>query len=163
MIYYSNYQSPLGPMLMTSDGSFLLGLDFVEEKNYSKDLKGMEENKDLPVFLQTRTWLDQYFSGQRPDFTPAIKFIGTDFRKKIWTKLLEIPYGSTISYGQISQDLYGKKSHSQAVGGAVGSNPISIIVPCHRVLGADSSLTGYAGGLDRKEFLLNLEKIAYKK
>lgn len=150
-------------MIMTSDGTFLLSLDFIDGKYYSKVLEAMEENMDLPVFLQTRTWLDQYFSGQSPDFTPAIKFIGTDFRKEVWTKLLEIPYGSSKSYGQISQELFGKKSHSQAVGGAVGSNPISIIVPCHRVLGADSSLTGYAGGLDKKKYLLDLEKISYKK
>lgn len=150
-------------MLMTSDGTNLTSLDFEDSKYISKDLKNFQEKTDLKVFIQTKRWLDLYFKGQVPDFLPKIKLEGTAFRKKVWQRLLEIPYGHSKSYGDLSQDLYGNKSHSQAIGGAVGHNPLSIIVPCHRVLGADRSLTGYAGGLERKKFLLDLEKIPYRK
>lgn len=162
MIYYSTYQGPLGLMVMTSDGDSLLSLDFYNGKYFTKDLKDFKENENLEVFKDTKTWLDQYFSGSIPKFFPKIKFQGTDFRKKVWKALVEIPYGQTLSYGEISKKLFGDKKHSQAVGGAVGHNPISIIVPCHRVLGADESLTGYAGGLDKKRFLLDLERITYR-
>lgn len=150
-------------MLMTSDGIKLTSLEFEDSKYIPKYLKNFYEKPDLEVFEQTKKWLDLYFKGQIPDFLPKIKLEGTAFRKKVWERLLEIPYGHSKSYGDLSQDLYGNKGHSQAIGGAVGHNPLSILVPCHRVLGKDGSLTGYAGGLERKKFLLDLEKIPYRK
>ena len=108
-----------------------------------------------PVLEQTERWLDIYFSGHEPDFVPPLKLNGSAFRRSVWDELMKIPYGQTASYGEIARKL-GTKS-AQAVGGAVGHNPISIIVPCHRVLGADGSLTGYAAGVDKKMRLLELE------
>lgn len=163
MKYFSYYKSPLGQMLMTSDGDHLLSLDFEDSKYISKDLKNFQEKSDLKVFIQTKRWLDLYFKGQVPDFFPQIKLEGTAFRKKVWERLLEIPYGTSKTYGDLSLEIFANKKYSQALGGAVGHNPISIIVPCHRVLGVDGRLTGYAGGLERKKFLLDLEKIPYRK
>ena len=120
------------------------------------------EEKLLPVFEDTIKWLDIYFGGAVPDFTPELSIHSTPFREAVWDILLTIPYGQTITYGEIAANLahqMGKKKMSaQAVGGAVGHNPISIIIPCHRVVGADGSLTGYAGGLKRKQFLLDIER-----
>ena len=113
------------------------------------------QRPDLPVFEETRQWLDEYFSGQEPQFTPPLTFRGSDFRKRVWQRLLEIPYGQTVTYGQLAQTL-GCKS-AQAVGGAVGHNPLTLIVPCHRVVGTGGSLTGYAGGIDKKVRLLQME------
>ena len=125
------------------------------------------ETKKPPVLEQTVKWLDLYFSGQKPDFTPPLHLIGSEFRLAVWKILLEIPYGQMTTYkelaGRIAEQRGIKSMSAQAVGGAVGHNPISIIVPCHRVLGTDGSLTGYAGGIDKKISLLTLEKAAFTK
>ena len=126
-----------------------------------------KEGKRPPVLEQTVKWLNLYFSGQEPDFTPPLHLIGSEFRLAVWKMLLEIPYGQTTTYkelaGRIAEQRGIKTMSAQAVGGAVGHNPISIIVPCHRVLGTDGSLTGYAGGIDKKISLLTLEKAAFTK
>ena len=143
MDYVYRYDSPVGKMTMASDGTALTGLWFV-----------------LPVFEDTISWLDTYFGGEIPDFTPELSVQSTPFRKAVWDILLNIPYGQTITYGEIADIIAqqtGKKMSAQAVGGAVGHNPVSIIIPCHRVVGADGSMTGYAGGIVRKKFLLELE------
>ena len=117
----------------------------------------------MPVLGDACRWLDVYFSGREPDFTPKLHLIGSDFRQAVWALLLQIPYGQTRTYGALAKQLAeingGKRVSAQAVGGAVGHNPISIIIPCHRVVGSDSSLTGYAGGLEKKRYLLSLEGI----
>jgi len=147
---------------MISDGSSLTHLQFntIDKPDfYIKEL-----GPDLTVFKETKIWLDLYFSGNIPDFTPPLSLNGTAFQLEVWNILLGIPYGQTISYGDIAKQLAARKKvphmSAQAVGNAVGKNPIPIIVPCHRVIGSDGSLTGYAGGLDKKSFLLSLEKTA---
>lgn len=143
------YESPIGIITLVSDGFSLTELQFGE----SRDLK---EQHDLLIFSETRRWLDLYFSGEKPDFMPPLKAHGTPFQQKVWQELLSIPYGQTTTYGAIAQRL-GCRS-AQAVGQAIHRNPIAIIIPCHRVIGSDGSLTGYASGLDIKEKLLKLEK-----
>ena len=158
MKYYAGcYESPLGSLLMTSDGEALTGLSFVDEPS------ALQLTQSLPVFAAACRWLDLYFSGKVPDFTPQLSLQGSDFRRAVWEILLTIPYGQTISYGEIA-DMIARRRHlgkmsAQAVGGAVGHNPVGIIVPCHRVVGKDGSLTGYGGGIWRKEWLLRLECI----
>jgi methylated-DNA--[protein]-cysteine S-methyltransferase len=133
------------------------------EKFYINEQGGYFEEKNLAVFDQTRRWLDLYFSGREPGFTPALNPVGSAFRRAVWEILLKIPYGKTTTYGQIARKIAAArglaKMSAQAVGGAVGHNEISIIIPCHRVVGAHGSLTGYAGGIDRKIKLLQLEGI----
>ena len=150
------YDSPLGTITLESDGESLTGLWFDEERS-------RPEEPDLPVFEQTAKWLDLYFSGKKPDFTPPLKMIGTPFRKTVWKILLTIPYGRTMTYGEIAALIAKRQGlprmSAQAVGGAVGHNPVSLIVPCHRVIGAANALVGYGGGLDRKIRLLALEGI----
>lgn len=164
--------SPLGGITMTSDGYALTGLWFDGQKYapVPADIKTGEKAM-LPVFCETQKWLDQYFGGEIPDFTPPLLIRATPFRKEVLEILLTIPYGKTMSYGEIAAILTEKhptshskhsKEHSgrmsaQAVGGAVGHNPISIIIPCHRVIGSDGSMTGYAGGIERKVRLLQIE------
>ncbi len=145
------YNSPIGPITFTSDGKSLSGLSFCH-------IKATDTIDSIEIFHKTRCWLDLYFSGRQPDFIPPIKPIGTDFQRRVWHALLEIPYGETTTYGNIARRL-GCRS-AQAVGQAVGRNPIAIIVPCHRVVGSDGSMTGYAYGLERKEYLLALESKA---
>ena len=161
MDYVYRYPSPIGSMIMASNGISLTGLWFDGQKYFAQTLSKPYEEKLLPVFEETIKWLDIYFSGEIPDFTPELSVHSTPFRKAVYDILLTIPYGQTMTYGEIAANLsrqMGKKKMSaQAVGGAVGHNPISIIIPCHRVVGADCSLTGYAGGIDRKKFLLELE------
>lgn len=163
MQYTYSYQSPLGGITMASDGAALTGLWFDGQKYFSEGLADGAAAKTLPVFDETMRWLDIYFSGRRPDFTPPLNLKGTAFRKEVWQLLLQIPYGQTITYGQLAAQLAAhnglKRMSAQAVGGAVGHNPISIIVPCHRVVGTGGSLTGYAGGLTKKLALLKLEGI----
>ncbi len=161
MKYISTYNSPLGELTLVSDGENLTGLWFLNQQHY-----GLTENyseKDLPVFKDTKLWLDIYFKGKEPDFTPTLKPMGTAFREKVWKILRTIPYGTTITYGEIAKEIAKemnmKKMSAQAVGGAVGHNPIGIIIPCHRVVGASNSLTGYAAGLDKKAGLLKIEGI----
>ena len=160
MTYVTSYLSPLGAITLASDGEALTGLWFDGQKYFGSTLPQQAETGDCPVFAQTRRWLDCYFAGEKPDFTPPLHWDATPFRKEVWDILLTIPYGRTMTYGQIAAQLAGqagKPQSAQAVGGAVGHNPISLIVPCHRVVGADGSLTGYAGGVDRKVKLLALE------
>ena len=161
MIYVSYYKSPIGNITMESDGESLCGLWFDGQKYFASTVKGETEDKILPVFQQTKKWLDIYFSGNEPDFTPKLSLDGSKFRKAVWDILLKIPYGSVMTYGEIAKILAKQRGISrmsaQAVGGAVGHNPISIIIPCHRVVGTNGSLTGYAGGIDVKIKLLTLE------
>ena len=214
MTYTTHYDSPLGGITLASDGNTLTRLWFDGQKHFPVTTANeTSENPDLPIFEQTRRWLDLYFAGQCPDFTPPLAPQGTPFQQKVWKLLLAIPYGKTTTYGKIAQhvvetrliaSLHGAtpqdallrsascrgaslqvassqgaslqgttiqnaslqnaslpKQHMspQAIGGAVGRNPISLIIPCHRVVGANGSLTGYAGGLERKKFLLELEHV----
>ena len=159
MIYTAHYNSPLGGITLTSDGMALTGLYFDGERDFP-DLSAAHKKK-LPVFGEVMRWLELYFAGKEPDFSPALNPTGTTFQMLVWAILQTIPYGGTTTYGAIAKRLEkstGKRMSAQAVGGAVGRNPISIIVPCHRVIGANGSLTGYAGGLDKKEYLLGLER-----
>lgn len=158
MNYMHLYPSPLGEITLESDGENLVGLWFgraAEEKTFSED--------NLPVFEQADRWLNIYFSGKEPDFTPPLHVSGSDFQKGVWQILLTIPYGRTRTYGDIAAQIASERGISrmsaQAVGGAVGRNPVSIIIPCHRVVGSDGSLTGYGGGIWRKEKLLELEAV----
>lgn len=149
---------------MASDGTALTGLWFNGQKYFAEGLTETAAAKTLPVFDEAVRWLDIYFGGRRPDFTPPLNLEkGTAFRKEVWQLLLQIPYGENTTYGELAAQLaakHGQKRMSaQAVGGAVGHNPISIIVPCHRVVGTGGSLTGYAGGLAKKLALLKLEGI----
>lgn len=157
-----HYTSPFGGMTLYSDGEALTGLWFDEQKFYPQDLIEKSNESELPVFTQTCKWLDTYFNGKVPDFTPLISLHTTPFRKAVYDILLTIPYGHTMTYGEIARIIAEQRGiermSAQAIGGAVGHNPISIIVPCHRVVGADGDLTGYAGGLDKKKALLKLEK-----
>ena len=155
------YTSPFGKLTFTSDGEALTGLRFGgQEHCVSADDEGM-----LPIFTQTCKWLDIYFGGGVPDFTPALRFNVTPFRRAVYDILLTVPYGQTVTYGEIADIIAGQRSmermSAQAVGGAVGHNPIAIIVPCHRVIGAGGDLTGYAAGLDKKVRLLKLEKAVF--
>jgi len=142
---------------MASDGVGLVGLWFDGQKYFAGALDEKHEVfEEHPVFEQTRRWLETYFSGRFPDFTPPLVMRGTKFRRSVWERLLAIPYGATMTYGDIAKRM-GIQS-AQAVGGAVGHNPISLIVPCHRVIGADGNLTGYAGGIERKKWLIEWEE-----
>lgn len=157
----ARYASPLGPITMASDGSSLIGLWFDGQKHERANLPDfIVENSELEVFRQTALWLDKYFAGELPDFTPPLLLTGSPFKQQVAEILLSIPAGCTLTYGDIAAEisrLTGKKMSAQAVGQAVGRNCISIIVPCHRVVGARGQLTGYAGGLDRKLWLLRHE------
>lgn len=162
MEYVHHYASPLGGITVAGTENAVTGLWFDGQKYFGSALSSKCEEKNLPVFEQADLWLDIYFSGKAPDFTPPIFYKTTDFRKAVWEVLLKIPYGETMTYGGIASEIARQKGVSkmsaQAVGNAVGHNPISLIIPCHRVLGADGSLTGYAGGIDKKARLLELEK-----
>lgn len=162
MQYTAAYRSPMGGITLASDGAALTGLWFDGQKYFARTLALEHEARDLLLFEQTRHWLDVYFGGGIPDFTPALQMEGSPFRHAVWDILLQIPYGHTMTYGQIAGLLArqhgGSALSAQAVGGAVGHNPISLIVPCHRVVGSQGSLTGYAGGVEKKLQLLLLEK-----
>ena len=163
MIFISHYDSPLGMIYMAADKDGLKGVWFEGQKYFASGLKenGTEE-KETPVLKRTREWLDLYFAGKNPKFLPPLAPEGSEFRKEAWKILLTIPYGKTMTYGEIGRkvaEIAGKKHMSaQAVGGAVGHNPISILIPCHRVVGTNGSLTGYAGGIEKKIGLLKLEQ-----
>ena len=162
MQYISSYASPLGEILLSADTACLTGLWFPGPKYFARTLGPDPVEREIPVFTQTKHWLDLYFSGRRPDFTPPMHLSGTDFQRDVWQLLAAIPYGEIRTYGQVAQALAEKRGlphmSAQAVGGAVGRNPISILIPCHRVVGAKGALTGYAGGIDRKRWLLTLEQ-----
>ena len=147
---------------MAGSGDMLTGLWFDGQKYFAATLSGRHTEQYLPVFAETERWLDIYFSGKAPDFTPTLDLGGTAFRRAVWEILLTIPYGRTMTYGEIAERMTeqadGTRVSARAVGGAVGHNPVSLIVPCHRVIGADGSLTGYAGGIERKIRLLEAER-----
>lgn len=163
MQYISHYQSPLGGILLAADDTGLTGLWFEGQKYFALYLDKGHEEKEIPLFNEAKHWLDIYFSGKEPDFTLPLHFTGTEFQNEVWEILYSIPYGKTMTYGEIAGQIAARRgiSHmsAQAVGGAVGHNEISIIVPCHRVVGANGSLTGYAGGIEKKIALLELEKV----
>lgn len=162
MQYTSHYCSPIGDILLAADDIGLTGLWFEGQKYFALHLDKEHEEKEIPIFEKVKEWLDIYFSGKEPDFAVPLHFTGTDFQNEVWDILCTIPYSHTMTYGEIAKQIAAKKGlqhmSARAVGAAVGRNPVSVIVPCHRVVGANGSLTGYAGGLDKKEKLLALEK-----
>lgn len=164
MEYTHYYDSPPGKILLASDGHALTGLWFEGQKYFAAKLDPDHEEKNLPVFGQAEQWLALYFNGKIPDFTPPLSMKGTPFQKEVWEELLAIPFGQTTTYGKIAAEMAewrGLASMSaQAVGSAVAHNPISLIIPCHRVVGTNGSLTGYAGGLEKKKWLLTMERQA---
>jgi len=164
-MYYSTYLSPIGIITLAGDENNLIGLWNEGQKYHGNTIfENMIEKNDTAVFTNTKKWLDKYFTGEKPTISELqLAPVGTSFRQQVWDILCKIPYGSTITYGEIAKQIAAdsnKKSMSgQAVGGAVGHNPISIIIPCHRVVGASGSLTGYAGGIQAKIKLLELEGV----
>lgn len=164
MNYTTHLSSPVGPLMLASQGDSLTGLWIEGQKYFAATLSASVEQPDLPVFAETEKWLDAYFAGQKPSIAALpLAPQGSAFRTAVWALLCEIPYGTTVTYGQLARRIaaqMGRPSMSgQAVGGAVAHNPISIIIPCHRVVGTNKSLTGYAGGLDKKIQLLALEGV----
>ena len=159
--YTSIYPSRLGDILLAAGEIGLTGLWFFGQSYFADTLPAEQIAQETPILAQAREWLDEYFSGKEPDFTPTLHPIGSPFRQAVWKLLLQIPYGQTTTYGEIARQLEKLQNRphmsAQAVGGAVGHNGISIIIPCHRVVGTKGSLTGYAGGLDKKMALLELE------
>ncbi len=158
----SYYQSPLGEILLAADEVGLNGLWFDGQKYFALHPDQKYEEKEITILKETKRWLDIYFSGKEPDFTVPLHFCGTEFQNEVWEILCRIPYGKTRTYGDIAKEIAErrglKRMSAQAVGGAVGHNKIAVIVPCHRVIGTNGNLTGYAGGMDKKIALLQLEK-----
>lgn len=154
MVYTCKYQSPLGEILLAADEVGLTGLWFEGQKYFANTLPDEPIPQETEILIEAKKWLDVYFSGEEPKFTPPLHPAGSEFRQAVWRILLQIPYGQTITYGEIARKMAEMKKASQmsaqAVGGAVGHNEISIIIPCHRVVGTNGSLTGYAGGIDKK-------------
>jgi methylated-DNA-[protein]-cysteine S-methyltransferase len=163
MNYLFEYNSPIGTLTIASDGKCITGLWIQGQKYFAATLDSTNTTTCLPVFTQTEEWLNAYFNGRKPTFTPPLAPKGTPFRRSVWKILSKIPYGEVITYGDIATEIarqIGKeKMSARAVGNAVGHNPISIIIPCHRVIGKNGSLTGYAGGLQAKISLLTLEHV----
>ena len=161
MIFTQHYESPLGGILLAADDTGLTGLWFEGQKYFARTLDAVHQEQETAVLSEARRWLDVYFSGREPDFTPPLHPVGSPFRRAVWELLLQIPYGQTTTYGALARQLAAKQGKTrmsaQAVGGAVGHNEISIIIPCHRVVGTSGSLTGYAGGIEKKVRLLQLE------
>ncbi len=164
MDYAMSYMSPLGEMTLACDDIGLTGVWFHGQKYFGGTQSASRKSTSHSILMQTAQWLDRYFAGEQPENLPPLHCGGTVFRQQVWQLLLDIPYGVVVTYGELAQKLaqkQGKRRMSaQAVGGAVGHNPISILIPCHRVIGADGSLTGYAGGIARKAALLRLEGAA---
>ena len=162
MQYISYYDSPLGKMLLATDEIGLTGVWFDAQKYFACCLDEAYEEKEIPLFADVKKWFDVYFSGKEPDILIPLHLIGTKFQMEVWEILCTIPYGKTKTYGEIARQIAFKRGirtmSAQAVGGAVGHNPVSVIVPCHRVIGTNGSLTGYAGGIDKKIKLLEIEK-----
>ena len=147
--------SPLGELILVSDGSALTGLRFTGQRHFPAGLPAPGPVSASEVFEDTARWLELYFSGERPSLLPRLSPEGTAFQRAVWERLLRIPYGKTVTYAELAA---GLGTSARAVGGAVGRNPISLIIPCHRVVGAGGALTGYAGGIGRKEALLRFER-----
>jgi methylated-DNA-[protein]-cysteine S-methyltransferase len=164
MEYLHKIESPVGMLTVSSDGQNVSGLWLEGQKYFEATLGNDVMEQNLPVFAAVEKWLEAYFSGTEPGFMPPLRPRGSPFQQSVWDILRSIPYGHTTSYGAIAQQLVahnnGKQTSARAVGGAVGHNPISILIPCHSVTGADGSLTGYAGGIDKKIWLLKLEGVA---
>ena len=162
MTFLTHYDSPLGGVLLAADESGLTGLWFEGQKYFADNLPEERAERETETLALAKRWLDIYFAGKEPDFMPPLHPVGSPFRRAVWEILLEIPYGQTATYGELSRRLAAKMGiahmSAQAVGGAVGHNGISIIIPCHRVVGTGGSLTGYAGGVDKKVKLLELER-----
>lgn len=162
--FITHIASPLGELTACSDGLHLTGLWFQDQRFFPAALCQSCAERNLPVFAQTRQWLSRYFQGAEPDYFPPLWLSGTAFQMRVWELLREIPYGSTVSYGELARRVAvqgaGGFASARAIGGAVARNPIILLIPCHRVLGANAALTGYAAGLDRKRRLLELERIA---
>ena len=178
MIYMATYESPIGKLFLTAENEALIGLWIQGQKYFPKELfsgrvwGGEPAGEDCTILARAATWLDQYFAGDRPrpeqlKMTPGVA-LGvlppvSDFRQQVWKLLLEIPYGEVVTYGELARRLAQRRGlnsmSAQAVGGAVGHNPLSIIIPCHRVVGTDGGLTGYAGGVEKKRWLLKLEGV----
>ena len=162
MTYIQHYSSPLGGILLAADEIGLTGSWFDGEKYFADNLPAEHVERQTSILAEAARWLDIYFTGKEPGFTPPLHPIGSPFRQAVWEILLQIPYGQTTTYGEIARQLAEKqgleKMSAQAVGGAVGHNEISVIIPCHRVVGTSGSLTGYAGGIDKKVKLLELER-----
>lgn len=168
MIYTTHYKSPIGDILLASKNNKLIGLWIEGQKYYFSCLKDEIKEEEKEILIKTKEWLDRYFKGEKPSINELdLNPLGSDFRKSVWKILCEIPYGEVITYKDIADTIAKqkglKKMSSQAVGGAVSHNTISIIIPCHRVVGSNGSLTGYAGGIDKKVYLLNHEKVNMEK
>jgi methylated-DNA-[protein]-cysteine S-methyltransferase len=165
MIYTDTYKSPIGNLLIASKDNKLVGLWMENQKYYLSNFKEeIVETQNLEVLVKTKKWLDKYFNGENPDIKELeLNPIGSEFRKSVWEILKKIPYGEVTTYNDIAKEIAKQKGiekmSAQAVGGAVGHNPISIIIPCHRVVGTNGSLTGYAGGIKKKLYLLEHEKV----
>lgn len=161
MTYIQHYASPLGGILLAANDIGLTGLWFDGQKYYADTLPAEHIERETPILTDAKRWLDVYFTGNEPDFKPPLHPVGSAFRQKVWKLLLQIPYGQAVTYGELARQLAEKQGaehmSAQAVGCAVGHNPISLIIPCHRVVGTHGSLTGYAGGIDKKIMLLELE------
>ncbi|WP_303912882.1 methylated-DNA--[protein]-cysteine S-methyltransferase [Bacteroides mediterraneensis] len=165
MTFISHYDSPLGGITLAATNNRLCGLWFDGQKYFGSTLQGETKEAETPVLCQTRQWLDIYFAGGQPDFFPSMQLIGTPFQQTVWNILRNIPYGETRTYKEVAAETAHQlgRPHmaAQAVGNAIGHNPISILIPCHRVVGTNGSLTGYAGGTERKLALLQIEHIPY--
>lgn len=165
MYYAAQYPSPVGMLTLASDGDHLVGLWMEGQQYFGKSLPESPVScPDLPVFSLARTWLDGYFAGERPPAAALpLRPLGSAFRQEVWRLLREIPYGRVVTYGELAEKMAARMNRSgmssRAVGGAVGHNPLSILIPCHRVVGAHGSLTGYAGGVERKRWLLEWEGV----
>lgn len=162
--YIHFYDSPLGELVISSESSALIGLGLASQQAAGAAIADTRpQEKSLPIFQETARWLDTYFRGRAPSFTPKLKLSGSDFQKRVCEIMLTIPFGETVTYGEIAAGIARERGiprmSAQAVGGAVGANPILLIVPCHRVIGADGNLTGYGAGMERKIQLLTLEKV----
>ena len=162
MVYTAEYPSPLGTITLACDGTDIIGLWFNGQKHFGNILPKQTEQKELALFQDAKRWLGIYFSGREPDFVPPLRYDSTPFRRAVCDIMRTIPYGKTMTYGEIAAKIAQQKGirqmSAQAVGGAVGHNPISLMIPCHRVVGTNGSLTGYGGGIRRKVKLLELEQ-----
>ena len=162
MIFCCTISTPLGKIMTAAEDKKIIGLWFIGQKYYPSQTNTWTEKPDYPVFQKLRLWIKNYFAERNPEINFPLAPKGSVFQQSVWKILLKIPYGKTMSYGDVARKIAAKRGLStmsaQAVGGAVGHNPVSLVIPCHRVVGTDGSLTGYAGGLDKKKYLLALER-----